>query len=164
MKRILSLFLVLLFYLGCANATSNNFSNELFSAEIPEPFERVESAGILCFAPYGDALHASSIVVYTTELNWYFNEFTDSEYQAVLSDLTGFDSISVTDVRRCKIDGYDARRIACSVQIEQGSHDLILYAVSADRIYFFSLINRDTDNYVEPFDTMMKSVSFTGER
>ena len=59
-----------------------------------------------------------------------------------------------------KVDGYDSRRIVCKVQIDQGIHDLIIYAVNADQIYFFTLLNREGDSFVESFDQMMDSVRF----
>lgn len=163
MKRFLPLLLCLLFAFGCGATANHNFESNAFSAVIPEPFERVESAGILCFAPEGDPLLSSSITVYTTELNWYFDSFSEEEYADALSQLTGYDSLSVSEVRSCKVDGSDARRIACTAAIDQGIHDLILYVVSADEIYVFTLLNRDSDNYIASFDDMMKSVRFKGQ-
>lgn len=162
MKRLLPLLLCLLVLLGCAGGSGQNFKNAMFSATIPEPFTRAENAGILCFAPQGDPLRSSSITVYTTELNWYFDEYSEKEYADALSQMTGFESLTVSGMRSCKVDGFDARRIACKVRIDQGTHDLILYVVSADEIYVFTLLNRDTDNYIDAFDSMMDSVSFTG--
>ena len=49
-------------------------------------------------------------------------------------------------------------RLACKVAVDQGEHDLIIYAVQTDQTRFFTLLNRDTDSYVEPFDEMMKTI------
>ena len=162
MKRLSLLFLCFLIFVGCGSGSSKNYENASFTLSVPEPFSPVDNAGILCFAPAGDPLLSSSVTVYSTELNWYFDSFTTDEYAAALSDLTGYESLTVSEMRSCKVDGCDARRIACKVTVDQGTHDLILYVVSADEIYVFTLLNRDTDNYVEAFDSMMKTVSFKG--
>ena len=161
MKRILSLLLCLLLLLGCNGAIGTAYRNAAFTASLPAPFEPVDNVSIVCFAPYGNPLLSSSITFYTTELNWYFDTFSEDEYTEAVQTLCGYESLSVDQVETCRIDGFDARRIACTVQIDQGTHNLILYAVNADRTYFFTLLNRDCDDYVASFDEMMKTVHFT---
>ena len=147
---------------GCSGAPQHHYRNTAFTAALPERFEPVENAPVLCFAPFGDPLHASSITVSSTELNWYFDSFTDAEYEAALKEQCGYESLTLNEVRSCRVDGSKARRIDCNVTLDQGTHDLIVYAVSADRIYFFTLLNREGDPYVEPFDAMMKTIQITG--
>lgn len=163
MKRLLPFLLCLLLLFGCSGVPENAYHNANFTAELPESFEPVSDAPIVCFAPYGNALLSSSITFSSTELNWYFDRFTEEEYAEALQTMTGYDSLTVERVESCKVDGCDARRIACKVSIDQGVHDLIVYAVSADQIFFFTLLNRDTDHYVEAFDEMMRSLRFTEE-
>ena len=50
------------------------------------------------------------------------------------------------------------------MQIDQGTHDLILYAISADQTYFFTLLNRDSDSFIDAFDAMMQSLHLKGLR
>lgn len=163
MRKAFALLLCLLLLIGCASAEQGRYQGRSYSFSVPEPFEHVEQAGIVCFAPYGDPLRSSSITIYTTELNWYFDTFTQSEYSEALSSLTGYESITVHEITDCSVGGYAAKRVACSVRIDQGEHELILYVVNADKTYVFTLLNRDGDGYVEPFDGMIKTVSFTGE-
>ena len=128
---------------------------------MPEQFEQVENTSVTCFAPYGDPLLSSSITVSTTELNWYFDSFTKSEYEEALKTFCGYEMLTVDRFEDTRVDGCDARRIACKVSIDQGTHDLIIYAVNADRTYIFTLLNRDGDNYISAFDTMMSTLRFT---
>ena len=161
MKRFLPLILCLLLLIGCAGPSKNAYRNARFSADLPDTFEPVSDVPIICFAPYGEALLSSSITFSSTELNWYFDDFTEQEYAEALTQLSGYDSLTLVSVEACRVDGYDARRIACKVSIDQGVHDLIVYAVSADQIYFFTLLNRDSDHFIEDFDAMMRSIRFT---
>lgn len=162
MKRILLLLLCILIVFGCApKEQSNVYHHALFTVSLPEHFEAVKNAPILCFAPYGDPLLSSSITVYTTELNPYFDEFSDAEYESALKELCGYEELKLKHTDVCRIDGYRAVRLSCSVQIEQGTHQLIIYAVNADCTYFFSLLNREGDPYIDAFDTMMNSLQFT---
>lgn len=160
MKRLLSLLFCILLLAGCTKAEPEGYRNSIFSAVLPEPFAPVEDAGIICFAPYGDPLLSSSITFYATELNWYFDDFSEQEYADELRELTGYTSLTFEVMTAVKIDGYDSRRIVCKVEVDQGVHDLILYAVSADQTYFFTLLNREGDSFIEPFDEMMRSVRF----
>ena len=155
MKRVAVLLLSLLFLVGCKAAPANAFENSYFIAVLPEPFEQVLNTSAICFAPYGDPLLSSSITFCSTELNWYFDSYTAEEYENALVSLCGYESLTDVEVTACRIDGYDARRIACKVQIEQGTHDLIIYAISADRTYFMILLNREGDGYIDEFDSMM---------
>ncbi len=164
MKRALVLLLAALLVFGCGVPASNRYVSDVFEADLPDSFERVPNADILCFAPYGDALRASSITVYTTELNWYFDSFDAAEYETALMELCGYESLTLNDVQSCRVDGNPAKRIACKVEIDQGTHDLILYAVSAERTYFFTLLNRDSDSFVAPFDQMMQSLRLKGQQ
>lgn len=161
MRRILPLLLCLLLLFGCSETKRNICRNSSFSAELPEHFETVPNSPILCFAPYGDPLHSSSITVAVTELNWYFDDFSNDDYSEALSELCGYESITVKSAEVCRVDGHNARRIVCSVLIDQGEHDLVLYAISADRTYFFTLLNRQGDDYIDAFETMMKTIRFT---
>lgn len=161
MKRLLPILLCLLLLFGCGKAVQNAYHGAAFSASLPEPFEQVENTSVTCFAPYGDPLLSSSITVSTTELNWYFDSFTKSEYEEALKAFCGYEMLTVDRFENARVDGCDARRIACKVSIDQGTHDLIIYAVNADRTYIFTLLNRDGDNYVSAFDTMMSTVRFT---
>ena len=72
-----------------------------------------------------------------------------------------YEMLSVESFEICRVGGFDARRVACSVSIDQGRHDLILYAVNAGRTYLFTLLNRDGDDFVPGFDTMISTVRFT---
>ena len=162
MKRLLPLLLCLLTAFGCAkSAGSNLYKNGFFTASLPDTFEPVRNSAIVCFAPNGDPLLSSSITFYSTELNWYFEDFTESEYRDALRTMTGYEELTLNSVDSVLVDGFHARRIACKVRIDQGIHDLIIYAVSADQTYFFTLLNRDADNYISAFDQMMKTVQFT---
>lgn len=160
MKRILPLLLCLLMLLGCGSSTQTVYEHPVFTASLPEPFEPVSGVQMICFAPYGDPLLSSSITFSATELNWYFDRFTDGEYESALKELCGYDSLTLLEKTPCKVDGYDAYRVACKVDLEQGTHDLILYAIAADRTYFFTLLNREGDAYIGAFDAMMQSVRF----
>lgn len=162
MKRIIILFITILFLTGCASTGRNAYQNEFFSAEMIDGFEQVSDTGILCFAPHADPLLSSSVSFYRTELNWYFDRFDQQDYQEALSTLCGYESIDVVDMQTCRIGGYDARRIACKACIDQGVQDLIIYVIQANETYIFTLLNRDTDTYVEAFDTMMKSIRLKG--
>lgn len=164
MKRAAVLLLILLLLSGCASAgDANTYRDACFSATLPDGFERVTDAPIVCFAPHGNPVRESSITFSATELNWYFDAFTADEYEAALKEQCGYESLMLIDVKDCRVDGNKAKRIACRVGLDQGMHDLIVYAVSADRIYFFTLLNREGDPYTEPFDAMMKSLRFTGD-
>jgi hypothetical protein len=158
MKRLLPLLLSLILLICCTPSAQNVFENEAFSVSVPEPFEQVCNVPITCFAPYGDPLLSSSITYSATELNWYFDKFTDSEYDACLKELCGYEELKLISVDHCRIDGYDAKRIACKVKIDQGIHDLVVYAINADRTCFFTLLNRENDSYNEAFDAMMQTV------
>ena len=161
MKRILPVLLCLILLIGCAGASQNVYRHSAFSAILPAAFEPVKGTDPVCFAPYGDPLFSSSITCYTTELNWYFDSFTEAEYAEALQTQCGYESIAVERIENTRVGNYDARRIACKVFIDQGTHDLILYAVNADRTYFFTLLNRDGDDYIDAFDSMMATVHFT---
>ena len=161
MKRFLPLVLCVLLLLGCKGASKNAYSNAYFTADLPDAFEPVDNVPILCFAPHGDPLLSSSITFSSTELNWYFDDFTEAEYATALQTMTGYASLTAESVESVRVDGCSARRIACKVAIDQGTHDLIVYAVSSDQIYLFTLLNRDTDDYVGAFDEMMRSIRFT---
>lgn len=163
MKRLLPLLLCLFLLIGCIKSTGNEYSNAAFTAILPDTFEPLENVSIVCFAPHGNPLLSSSITYASTELNWYFDRFTEAEYAEELSALTGYESLVLESVEPCKVDGCDARRIACKVVIEQGTHDLIVYAISADRLHIFTLLNREGDSFVAPFDAMMKTLGFTEE-
>lgn len=158
MRRLLSLVFCFLLLFGCMTTENNFFKHPSFSVTLPEPFAEVPNIPAVCFAPYGDPFLSSSITFFTTELNWYFDSFTKSEYEDSLKSLCGYDDLSLKEIIDCRIDGYPAKRIACRVTIDQGTHDLIVYAISADRIYFFTLLNRDNDAYIDPFDSMMKTL------
>ena len=72
MKRAAVLLLILLLLSGCASAGGNTYSDACFSATLPDGFTRVTNASILCFAPHGNPMRASSITwfgkaVYLTE-------------------------------------------------------------------------------------------------
>ena len=164
MKRLLILLLCLFLFAGCKTSTDNAYQNASFSVVLPENFRPVQNTSVLCFAPYGDPLLSSSVTFYATELNWYFDDFTTEEYAEALTSLCGYDSLSVRDIAACRVDGYDAKRIACSVQIDQGTHDLVIYAINADRCYFMILLNREGDNYIDKFDTMMNSFHLKGKQ
>lgn len=161
MKRLFPVLLALVLLFGCSGSAQNSYRHSAFSASLPEPFEPVENTSVVCFSPYGDPLLSSSITYNATELNWYFDSFTKDEYEQALKTLCGYESLSVTQIETKRVDGYDARRIACKVQIDQGMHDLILYAVNADRTYFFTLLNREGDDYIAAFDDMMSTISLT---
>lgn len=161
MKRLLPCLLGLLLLCGCAGPTQNEYHNGFFSAALPEPFEPVADSPVVCFAPYGDPLLSSSITVSITELNWYFDSFTKEEYEESLKALCGYQALTVDRFEDARVDGFNARRIACKISIDQGTHDLILYAVSADRTYLFTLLNREGDDYIDAFDAMLSTVRFT---
>lgn len=162
MKRIVVLFITILLISGCATISRNAYQNEFFSVELIDGFEPVSDTGILCFAPHGDPLLSSSISFYRTELNWYFDRFDQQDYQTALCELCGYETVDVVNMESCRINGYDARRIACKVSVEQGVHDLIIYVINAKETYIFTLLNRDSDTYIESFDTMMKSIRWKG--
>lgn len=161
MKRALPFLLCVFLLFGCSAKPSGNiYQHSLFTVSLPETFEPVKTDSMICFAPYGDPLLSSSITYYTTELNPYFDDFTDKEYEETLQKSCGYESLSLVSVESRSIDGYAGKRIACKVQIDQGTHDLIVYAVNGDRTYFFTLLNREGDAYIDAFDTMMKTVQF----
>lgn len=158
MKRILSILLILVFFIACSSAAGTLYRHPSFTAELPAPFEPVKNLKMTCFAPYGDPLHSSSITFYTTELNWYFDKFTEQEYRDALIELTGYESVTLNGMESVQVDGNAACRIACTVTIDQGEHDLVVYAIDADRICFFTLLNREGDSYIDAFDQMMKTI------
>ncbi len=158
MKRTLAFLLCCLVLFGCSSAAESLYRHSSFSANLPAPFEPVKNAKITCFAPYGDPFLSSSITFYSTELNWYFENFTEQEYQDALAELTGYESVMLNKIESIRVDGYAARRITCTVTIDQGEHDLIIYAIDADKIYFFTLLNREGDAYIDAFDSMMKTI------
>lgn len=164
MKRLLVLLLCLFLFVGCKTSNNEAYQNASFSVVLPDNFRPVENTSVVCFAPYGDPLLSSSVTFYATELNWYFDSFTVEEYADALSSLCGYDSLSVEDIAVCRTDGHDARRIACRVQIDQGTHDLIIYAINADRCYFMILLNREGDSYIGDFDAMMNSFHLKGKQ
>lgn len=161
MKRLFPCLLCLLMLFGCVKTAQNAYRGDFFTASLPEPFEPVGDASVICFAPYGDPLLSSSITVSSTELNWYFDSFTKEEYEEALDAFCGYETLTLDKFENTRVDGYDARRIVCQVSIDQGTHDLIIYAVSADRTYLFTLLNREGDDYVSAFDTMMSTVHIT---
>lgn len=161
MKRFLPFLLSVILLFGCAGKAQDVYRHSAFTASLPEPFEPVENTAAVCFAPYGDPLLSSSVTFSSTELNWYFDSFTKEEYEGALRSLCGYESLSVEQIEKCRVDGNDARRIACKILIDQGTHDLILYAINADRTYFFTLLNRESDDYISAFDTMISTVEFT---
>ena len=162
MKRAVTILIAILLLAGCASVSGSRYVSDAFEAELPETFERVQNVDIVCFAPYGDPVRSSSITFYTTELNWYFDSFTEAEYESALKELCGYESLILTDVKDVSVDGNPAKRIACQVAIDQGTHDLILYAVSYDQTYFFTLLNRDTDSCIDAFDHMMDTLKLKG--
>ena len=161
MKRRFLPLLLLLLLIGCAAAQGTAYEGARFDATLPEGFRQADNSQILCFAPYGDPLHSSSITFYTTESNWYFDRFTDADYEQALTD-AGYTIVSFDACRPCRVDGFDARRVSCKIEIDQQQHDLIVYAINADCTYFFTLLNRDDDPYVQPFDEMMQTVKLKG--
>lgn len=161
MKRFVLLVLCLILLLGCTAAPQRMYHHPYFSVLLPEPFEPVDNASAVCFAPYGDPLLSSSVTFSSTELNWYFDSFTKEEYADALQTLCGYETLTIERIENCRIDGHDAQRVSCKVQINQGTHDLILYAISADKIYFFTLLNREGDSYIQDFDSMMATVRLT---
>lgn len=161
MKRLLPLLLSLIIVLGCAGTAQNVYRHPAFTASLPEPFEPVEDVSIVCFAPYGDPLLSSSITFSATEKNWYFDSFSKGEYEESLQSICQYESLTVEQVTPCRVDGFDAYRIACNVLLEQGTHDLIIYAVNAKQTYFFTLLNRDSDDYIGAFDSMMSAMQIT---
>lgn len=162
MKRVILVLCAVLMLFGCTKNASNRYTSSVFDAVLPESFERVATADIICFAPYGDPLLSSSITFYTTELNWYFDTFTAEEYEQAMQTLCGYEALTLSEIQDCRVDGFDAKRIACKVQIDQGMHDLILYAVHADHTYFFTLLNRETDSYIDAFDEMIRTIDLKG--
>ena len=162
MKRFLPFLLCLLLLFACKPKLQNNvYRHSLFTVSLPEHFEPVENQSILCFAPYGDPLLSSSITYYATELNPYFEDFSKEEYEHALREQCGYESLTLESVESCRVDGFSAKRIACKVTIDQGTHDLIIYAVNSYSTYIFTLLNREGDSYIDAFDTMMKSIQFT---
>ena len=164
MKRRLITILISLLMIGCAASSREFFQGSKFSAKLPEGFEPVNQCELLCFAPYGDPLLSSTITFYTTELNWYFDRFTESDYQKALSEQCGYEDLVVESVLDCKVDGCQAKRIECSVKLDQGAQTLVVYAVNTDQIYIFTLLNRDTDEYVDAFDNMMETIRLKGNK
>ncbi len=164
MKRFFPLLLCILLLFGCkAPSNENVYRHTLFTVSLPDTFEPVDTESLICFAPHGDPLLSSSITYYTTELNPYFDDFSESEYENALKAECGYESLSLVSVESRKIDGCAAKRIACKVQIDQGMHDLIVYAINGDRTYFFTLLNREGDSFVDAFDSMMNTLRFTGK-
>ena len=164
MKRLIPFLLCVILLTGCVKTAQNTYRGDFFSAALPETFEPVGNSSVLCFAPYGDPLLSSLITFSATEQNWYFDSFTEQEYEEALKQLCGYEALTVVGFDQCSVGGYDAHRIACKVSIDQGTHDLILYTVNADRTYLFTLLNREGDNYISAFDTMLSSVRFTEEK
>lgn len=162
MKRILTLLLCFILLLGCNSAGKTRSEYPSFFVSVPEPFEEVRNASVLCFAPYGDPLLSSSITVASTERNWYFDQFMDTDYESFLKAFCGYEDLKLKSVADCTLDGYSAKKAVCDVTIDQGIHTLIIYAINADKTYFFILLNRENDPYIESFDTMMESVRFKG--
>ncbi len=158
MKRFIVLLIILCLSVACIATRENRYTSNVFDADLPEHFTRVANTDIVCFAPYGNPLHSSSITYYETELNWYFDSFTSSEYENALRELCGFETLTFVDLQTCRVDSYDARRISCSVEIDQGIHSLIIYAIQGQKTYFFTLLNRDSDSYIDAFDEMMKTI------
>lgn len=161
MRRVILCLLCPILLLGCAKLSQNVYHGDYFSAALPEPFEPVADSSVICFAPYGDPLLSSSVTFSATERNWYFDSFTEEEYEESLKALCGYESLKVVRFEQQYVGGYDARRIACKVSVDQGVHDLIIYAVNADRTYLFTLLNRDSDDYISAFDSMISTVRFT---
>jgi hypothetical protein len=162
MKRILPLLLCLLLVFACKpKAQDNVYHHAQFTVALPEHFEPVKDQPVLCFAPYGDPLRSSSITYYATELNPYFEDFSKSEYEQAMRELCGYESLTLETIESRRVDGFSAKRIACKVVIDQGTHDLIIYAINSYGTYFFTLLNRDGDSYIDAFDTMMKNIQFT---
>ena len=162
MKRLFPILICLLLLFACKPQPQGNvYHHSLFTASLPEHFEQVNDLPVLCFAPYGDPLHSSSITYYATELNPYFDDFSKEEYEQALRELCGYESLTLETVESCRVDGFSAKRIACKVAIDQGTHDLIVYAVNSYGTYFFTLLNRDGDSYIDAFDEMMKNIQFT---
>jgi len=161
MKRILPVLICVLLLVGCVSASDSLYRHPAFTVSLPEPFEPVGQSGVVCFAPYGDPLLSSSVTFSVTELNWYFDSFTEEEYEESLRTLCGYETLSVVSLDKCSVDGNAAHRIACKVQIDQGIHDLIVYAIQADRTYIFTLLNREGDPYISAFDSMMSTLHLT---
>lgn len=161
MKRLMPFLLCLFLLIGCAVSAQNTYHHPAFTASLPASFEPVDTASIVCFAPHGNPQLSSSITFYATEQNWYFDSFSVEEYEDALQTICGYESLSVDQIKPCRVDGFEARRISCKVLLEQGTHDLILYAVNAGQTYFFTLLNRESDDYIAAFDAMMSTIQFT---
>lgn len=157
--RVLILLVLSLVLLGCSQITDANlYEHPRFSASLPDGFKRIENANIVAFAPLGDPVLSSSITFYTTELNWYFDSFSDEEYANLIDSYTGYRDAAFVSKTDLRVDGHKAHRAEYTVKVDQGTHELILYAIEADMLYFFVLLNLDTDSYIEAFDQMMNTI------
>lgn len=163
MKRICILLLIVCLAFGsfgCHKQPKGEtvYAHERFSAALPDGFVRCENANMVAFAPGGDPVRNSMITFYATDLNWYFDSYGEDEYAAALAQYAGFDTYELVSVTPCTVNGYNAQRVECSVYLDQGTHTLVLYALEADMLYLFTLLNRDTDDYVDDFDAMMSTI------
>lgn len=159
MKRAVTLLLAcfLLFGAGC-QISDALYEHPIFACQLPDGFAPVPNANMVCFAPNGDPVNSSNITFYCTELNWYFDEFTDEEYENFLVEYSSYEDVRLVSRESVRIDGHKAHRVEYLVAIDGTPHSLVFYAVSSDMLLFFTLLNVGDDAYVQPFDEMMETI------
>ncbi|HPF54533.1 MAG TPA: hypothetical protein PLM48_07800 [Clostridia bacterium] len=146
---------------GCVSG-DNVYEHKCFTADLPDGFERTNEDGIVCFAPNGSAARQSSITFSITEKNYYFDELTREDYIDYVTEYLGYDECELVEFSSVRVDGYKAHRVLYSVALDQGEHSLCLYAVDADKAYFFVLLEREEDDCMGEFDHMMDTIELHG--
>lgn len=159
MRRAFTVFLacMLLLAFGC-EMRSPSYRHPNFSCQLPDGFQSVSNANMVCFAPNGDPVNSSNITFYCTELNWYFDEFSDEEYENLLRAYGSYEDVQFVSKESVRVDGHKAHRVEYRVSINGGLHSLVFYAVSSDMLLFFTLLNIGEDSYVQSFDKMMETI------
>jgi len=159
MKRYLiisiCLGLALLNLLGCGKMEGTAHEHPRFTITLPDEWERVDTDGAVCFAPYGEPTESSNIVFYVTEKSYYFSEFTQEDYAKYVKQFTGYDTLTDVTLTNARISGWRAHRVVFSTRLHGAPAQIVLYAIDADQTFFFILL--DVDGSTEMFDAAMKS-------
>ena len=151
--------LLALLLAGCGSSLGGTaYSHARFSITLPEGWERTDDTNVLCFAPNGNPVRSSQLTVSLTQKNYYFSKLTAEEYATGILQNSQYEDLSLVSFEKTCVNGFDAHRVAFKVTLEQGEHDLILYAVDSYSCYFFSFLCREEDDLVSTVDAMMDSV------
>lgn len=160
MRRILIAMLAVLVLLCGCNGTTNAYEHERFTIDLPDNWQRTADMGVVAFAKDGVASDKASITFYATEKNYYFETFTQEQYNYYAQVMELFDEGAVVDTfEELKINGWNAHRVAYSGTVDSINVRLVLYSIDADMTYIFTLLQPiGAEDVIASFDNAMKTV------